>query len=706
MKSKKKLIQNLGSTVEGFILGRKYKPLTLEKIAEKLAIPNEYLCYLTIILENLLKKNKLVIRNKKYFKVNNDNNNFQCTLRLNQRGFGFAEIIDPPPDFKEDIFIPKSKINNAIDGDIVEVKASEKVTSKGPEGEVVNILKRGRSHLAGTVCHVDNVNYQVIVPVLGPDKIINITAKTKLEIGDRIVMNVNSWSSEESKIQATFSHKIGSIFKAKYDLIAAVEEFEIRNSFTKKVMDEALKLGSSVKKADLKDRVDLTDLTTITIDPKTARDFDDALSLTKTSKGEYKLGVHIADVSNYIKPDSSLDKEAYSRANSIYFPEKCIPMLPFELSNGLCSLRPNVIRLCISVLMILDKSGKLKSYEIVKSFIKSKKRFTYEEAFSILENKRKSSFAPLLKLMADLCELLKEQRFTRGSIDFSLPDCFIEIAEDGEPLSIQTVEYDISHQLVEEFMLKANEVVAKHLSDSNKQAIYRVHEKPKEDSLNEFLNITTQYGFRPLKNPTNKQLQELFAKVKLSPYYKDISIAFIKSMKLANYSASNIGHFGLSLDYYCHFTSPIRRYSDLIIHRLLFSKDTKIEKIDVIANHCSNQERKAMKAENSVKYLKKLRLLAKKHQNDPDFIFKATITKIKPFALYFDIPEYFMEDSVPLNELKQDYFVFHPKQNTLIGKYTNFKFRLSDTIYLQLDKVDLVSQRLKWKILRKPPKKK
>jgi len=706
MKNKKKLIQNLSSNVEGFILGKKYKPLTFEKIAEKLAIPNEYLCYLTSILEDLLKKNKLVIQNKKYVKVKNDNNNFQCTLRLNQRGFGFAEIIDPPSDFKEDIFIPKSKINNAIDGDIVEVKVSKKVTSKGPEGEIVNILKRGRSHLAGTVCHTDKVNYQVIVPVLGSDKVVNITTNAKLKIGDRIVMNVNSWSREESKIQATFSHKIGSIFEAKYDLISAVEEFEIRNSFTKKTMSEALKLGSIVKKADLKDRIDLTNLKTITIDPKTAKDFDDALSLTKTPKGEYKLGVHIADVSNYIKPNSSLDKEAYSRANSIYFPEKCIPMLPFELSNGLCSLRPNVIRLCISVLMLLDKNGKLKSYEIVRSFIKSKKRFTYEEAFSILENKRKSSFAAQLKLMADLCELLKKQRFNRGSIDFSLPDCFIEIAEDGEPLSIQTVEYDISHQLVEEFMLKANEVIAKHLSDSSKQAIYRIHEKPKEDSLNEFLNITAQYGFRPLKNPTNKQLQELFAKVKQSPYYKDISIAFIKSMKLASYSATNIGHFGLSLDYYCHFTSPIRRYSDLIIHRLLFSKDAQIEKIDIIANHCSNQERKAMKAENSVKYLKKLRLLAKQHQNDPDFIFKATITKIKPFALYFDIPEYFMEDSMPLNDLKQDYFIYNPKQNTLIGKYTNFKFRLSDTIYLKLDSVDLVSQRLKWKILKKSPKKK
>jgi len=706
MKNKKKILQNLSSTVEGFVLGKKYKPLTFEKIAEKLAFPNEHLHYLKIILDDLLKKNRLTLKNKKYTRVENANNNFKCILRLNQRGFGFAEIIDPPPDFKEDIFIPKTKINNAIDGDIVEVKASKKITAKGPEGEIVNILKRGRSHLAGTVCHVDKVNYQVIVPVLGPDKVVNIKTNKKLKIGDRIVMNVSSWSSEESKIEAAFSYKIGSIFEAKYDLVAAVEEFEIRDSFTKKTMDEALKMGSSVKKADLKDRVDLTDLNTITIDPKTARDFDDALSLTKTSKGEYKLGVHIADVSHYIKPDTLLDKEAFSRANSIYFPEKCIPMLPYELSNGLCSLKPKVIRLCISVLMVLDKNGKLKSYEIVRSFIKSKKRFSYEEAFSILENKRKSSFASTLKLMAELCELLKKQRFARGSIDFSLPDSFIEIAEDGEPLSIQTVEYDISHQLVEEFMLKANEIVAKHLSSSNKPAIYRIHEKPKEESLNEFLSITAQYGFKALKNPTNKQLQDLFAKVKLSPYFKDISIAFIKSMRLASYSSGNIGHFGLSLDYYCHFTSPIRRYSDLIIHRLLFSEQDKLDKIDVIATHCSNQERKAMKAENSVIYLKKLRLLAKKHQNDPDFVFKGSITKIKPFALYFDIPEYFMENSIPLSELKQDYFVYHPKQNTLVGKYTNFKFKLSDSIYLHLDEVDLIRQRLKWKILKKPPKKK
>jgi ribonuclease R len=704
VKNKKKLLHNLTYTVEKFISGGKYQPSTIEQIAQKLCFESDHLPYLKIILEDLIKKRKLIKKNKKYARPEVENNNVHCLLRLNQRGFGFAETIENTK-YKEDIFIPKSKISDAIDGDIVEVKVNEKISSKGPEGEIVGIIKRGRSHLAGIVSFVGHNNYQVLVPILGADKTLNLTEKTKLEIGDRIVMKVNSWSSSEEQIEVNFSHKIGSVFDPKFDLIGAVEEFEIRNTFTKSLMSEVQEFGNKVKKKDLENRVNLTDLKTITIDPKTAKDFDDALSLTKSKNGDYHLGVHIADVSHYIKPNTLLDKEAYARANSIYFPEKCISMLPYELSNNLCSLRPNVIRLCVSVMIIIDKDGKLKSYEIVKSFIKSKKRFTYEDAFAILEDKKKSPFSLILKQMAELCLLLKKQRFLRGSIDFSLPDCFINISDDGTPLSIDKVEYDLSHQLVEEFMLKANELVAKHLSSLKKNAIYRIHEKPKDESIQDFLAITAQYGFKALKNPTKFELQDLFEKIKQSPHLKELSIAFIKSMKLANYSSKNVGHYGLALDYYCHFTSPIRRYSDLIIHRLLFSKDLQIEKIDIIANHCSNQERKAMKAENSVIHLKKLRLLNKKHEIEPDFVFESTVTKVKPFALFFDIPEYFLEDSILLNDLKQDYFIYNPKNNTLTGKYTNLTYRPSSILYLQIKLVDLVSKQIRWKVLKKAPKK-
>jgi len=700
MKNQKKLLKNLSSTVEAFVLGKKYKPFTFEEIAEKLAFPDEHLSYLKLILNDLLKKNMLSLEKNKYIKIEEKTDYLECLLHLNQRGFGFAEIINGDKDIKEDIFIPKTKIKNAIDGDIVEVKVCQKISAKGPEGEIVSVVKRGRSHLAGIVIGKIDKSYQVVAPALGTDKRVELKTDQKLTAGDRIVMKVSLWSSEESDIKTLFSHKIGSIFDPSYDLIAAVEEFEIRNSFSKNLMQEALKFGTKVKKEDLKDRVDLTNLVTITIDPKTAKDFDDALSLSKTKNNEYHLGVHIADVSHYIKKDTLLDDEAYSRANSVYFPEKCIPMLPYELSNGLCSLNPNVIRLCVSVMMVFDADGKLKKYEIIKSYIKSQKRFTYEEAFAVLENKKKSKHKQLLDHMKELCILLKKQRSLRGSIDFSLPDCFIEIKENGDPLSIQTVEYDLSHQLVEEFMLKANEIVAKHLSLSNKAVIYRIHEKPKEEALQDFLSITAQYGFKVSKDPTKKELQQLFEKIKVSPFFKDISIAFIRSMKLAAYSSKNIGHYGLSLDYYCHFTSPIRRYSDLVIHRTLFSNTMEAEKIDLIANHCSNQERKAMKAENSVIYLKKLRLLAKKLKSDPQHIFNATITKIKPFAIYFDLSDYFLEDSIVLNELKHDYFTYLDKQNILVGKYTNIKYKVSDQIFLKLKNVDLVLQSTKWKILK------
>ncbi|MBI3237037.1 MAG: RNB domain-containing ribonuclease, partial [Chlamydiales bacterium] len=283
--------------------------------------------------------------------------------------------------------------------------------------------------------------------------------------------------------------------------------------------------------------------------------------------------VHIADVAHYVKPGSALDQEAIIRCNSTYFPGTCIPMLPEQLSNELCSLKPEVVRLTVSVLMDFDKEGTLIGHEVVRSCIYSAKRFTYFEAKDVLDKKVKSPYAKSLELMVELCQLLKKKRHERGSIDFALPETVILIDEKGEPTGVKKIEYDITHQLVEEFMLKANEMVAKELNLRKRPVLYRVHEEPSEENFTDFYQFARSLGFTLPAKPTPIDIQEMFDEAKKSPHSHQLSVAFIRSMRLAQYSPNNIGHFGLALEHYSHFTSPIRRYSDLVTQRLLFNEE-------------------------------------------------------------------------------------------------------------------------------------
>jgi len=389
------------------------------------------------------------------------------TIRIHPRGFGFL-IPDERDRFPEDIFIPRRATHGAVDGDSVEVAVYlDNVSEKGPEGSVNKILKRGRSHLAGIITYVGKKK-QIFayVPLLSENKTMQIISSKDrvLKVGDRIIIHVIDWGGRKRECLGEMSAYIGHISDPSCDTIAAIEEFELKEAFSQKVIEEAKKFGHQVKSNEFIGRENLTSQICVTIDPDTAKDFDDALSLTYDTQGNFYLGVHIADVSHYVQPKSSLDHEAAERCNSIYFPGTVLPMLPHELSSHLCSLKPNVNRLAISVLMTIDPNGTLQSYRICRSVIRSKKRFTYKEAKDVLEGKRKSKFIYELKLMVELCRLLKKRRSERGSIEFSLPDISIELTEKGDVKKIELIEYDITHQLVEEFMLLANEVVATHLS--------------------------------------------------------------------------------------------------------------------------------------------------------------------------------------------------------------------------------------------------
>jgi ribonuclease R len=520
-----------------------------------------------------------------------------------------------------------------------------------------------------------------------------------LNVGDRVVMKVVEWGTKDNPTECSVSHCLGNISDPSCDIPAAIEEYELRGEFPDKVLKEATSFGKQVSQRDIADRVDLRDLETFTIDPTTAKDFDDALTLSKNKRGFYRLIVHIADVSHYVKEGSAIDIEASQRCNSTYFPGYCLPMLPKALSENLCSLKADVNRLTISVEMNFDTKGNLTSHKIFRSVIKSDKRFTYASAKEVLDGTKKSKHAPTLKLMVELCNLLKVKRFERGSIEFALPDLVIKVDEKGVPFDTEYVSYDITHQMVEEFMLKANETIAMHLDKQGKGVAYRIHEVPSEENMKDFSILASAFGFKLPEAPLPHQLQELFNEAMDTSFGQYLAVSYIRRMRQAQYSPENIGHYGLGLTHYCHFTSPIRRYIDLIIHRSLFEDGLDLIKLGLITKQCSDQERVSAKAENNVVLLKKLRLLNQIHLDNPGKQYAAVVTRVKNFGFSFEILDFLLEGFLHVSELDNDYFVFDSQKQHLEGRHSNKIYASGERISVMLKDVNFISLEGKWSLV-------
>lgn len=691
--------ENFKQIILEYVRGKKYTPLTEKELFKKLTISPKFLALCRMILEDLVKEGILELTQKKYMRRGPPRDLMTGTIRVHAKGFGFV-VPDHKAGYPQDIFIPKHLTDGAVDGDRVEVEVNAIVSEKGPEGKVIAVLERGRTHVGATIHHLGpglKGKAYAYSPLLGSSKFIAVIPKPKTKVGDRVIIKIRSWGSEKEEPQGEISHFLGHISDPSCDIQCAIEEFDLRSVFPPEALEQTAQWGREVPKSELKNREDLTTLTTMTIDPETAKDFDDALSISKDKKG-YHLGVHIADVAHYVPVGTPLDLEAIQRGNSTYFPGYCLPMLPHELSDNLCSLQPNVIRLTVSVLADFDKNGTVTSYRITRSFIKSAKRFSYEEAKQVLDGEIKSPHLDALKLMVELCNLLKEKRHERGSIDFALPELVIIVDEKGQPHKTKRVEYDITHQLVEEFMLKANELVATHLTEKGKPVVFRVHEAPDKEDFDDFYAMARSMGFTLPSSPTQKDIQALFEKAQKTPYASQLAVGFIRSMNLALYSSANIGHYGLALEYYCHFTSPIRRYTDLVIQRLLFDQEGKDLEVDKIAEIASERERISFRAESSVKTLKKLRLMDHWMKEEPTEVYDAIITRIKPFGLFFDINHLMLEGFLHISELENDYFVFNESQNTLVGRTSGKTHRTGDPIKVRPTTIDLVLLESNWEL--------
>lgn len=698
--NKSKLFTNLLRSIRQYVQGRSYNPLTARELMQKLSLPEQHKEVFADVMKTLTKEKCVKLKRGRY-EYQDQAEVVTGVVSMHPRGFGFVKPDEPSEE--GDIFIPKHLTMNAVDGDRVEVAVNTEVVSeKGPEGKIVAILSRSRTHIAGIVTSVSEYGeILAYVPLLGTAQNVNVVPSNEfpLKEGDRIVMKVLAWGDKDQNTECTVSHYLGNISDPSCDIPAAIEEYELRSEFPAKAHKEAADFGKQVSQHDIAERIDLRDLEAITIDPTTAKDFDDALTITKNKKGAYRLIVHIADVSHYVKEGSAIDTEASIRCNSTYFPGYCLPMLPKALSENLCSLKANVNRLTISVEMNFDTKGNLLNHKIFRSVIKSSKRFTYAEAKEVLDGKRRSKHLPTLKLMVELCNLLKIKRFERGSIEFALPDLVVKVDEKGMPYDTEYVSYDITHQMVEEFMLKANETIAMHLDSAGKGVAYRIHEEPSEENMKDFSILASAFGFSLPEAPRPHQLQELFNEALDTPFGQYLAVSYIRRMRQAQYSPDNIGHYGLGLTHYCHFTSPIRRYVDLIIHRSLFEDEPNLKKLDLVTKQCSEQERVSAKAENSVVLLKKLRLLNKIHQENPSKQYDAVVTRVKNFGFSFEILDFLLEGFLHVSELGQDYFVFDDKRQLLQGRHTNQVYASGERISVMLKEVNFISLEGKWHIV-------
>lgn len=690
------------------MLGKNFVPATRRELMRKLHIHEDHKTVFKEVLQGLCNQHICRFSKGRYFPSRSNGDIATGIITVHPKGFGFVKL-DDPTLYDQDIFIPRHLTANAVDGDKVEVEINPfSQSEKGPEGKVVTVTERGRTHLAGIVREMMRDGTPVVyVPILGSEHQITINrANESLHVGERVILEVLQWGSSAEPTKTRLSHKIGNISDPKHDVAAALEEFDLRGDFPDPVKKEAEQFGKMVSQKELKERVDFREWEVFTIDPKTAKDFDDALSLSKDSQGRYHLGVHIADVSHYVTPLSGLDEEAKLRCNSTYFPGACIPMLPAALSENLCSLKPGVNRLTASVLMEFDRHGNLVHYEIVKGVIKSKKRFTYSEAREVLEGSKTSPYSQTLHLMVELCKLLKQKRAERGSLEFCIPELRIVVDKEGFPTGTEFIPYDITHQLVEEFMLKANEVVATHLAKKGFDLTYRIHEEPTGESMNEFVSLAQAFGFDIKENPSPKNLQELFDEALQTPYGIHLAVTYIRRLKLAVYSPANIGHFGLALTHYCHFTSPIRRYVDLVVHRILFENPLSYPEIDAIAKKCSEKERISEKAERSVNLLKKLRLLKKMVEETPRKEFEAVVTKVRNFGVSFEIQDLMLEGFMHVSDLEDDYYQFDHKTGTLYGTYTGARFFAGDRFTVISKDIDLILLETSWHFVHKEKNKK
>ncbi|ENK6464913.1 ribonuclease R [Staphylococcus pseudintermedius] len=713
---------NLKEEIIAIIKSADYEPMSVSDFQDALGLSSadSFRDLIKILVE--LEQTGMVTRTKqdRYQKQQQKTNSglVRGTLSQNKKGFAFLR---PDDQEMEDIFIPPTKINRAMDGDVVlvEVKKSRGDFRKGKfEGEVKAIESHSIKQVVGTFSEARHFGF--VVP---DDKRImqDIFVPKGQELGavegHKVLVQITQYSdgtnSPEGQISAILGHKNDP----GVDILSIIYQHGIEIEFPDDVLKEAENVPETIQSDELKGRRDLRDELTITIDGADAKDLDDAIAVKKLDNGNTELTVSIADVSYYVTEGSALDREAYDRATSVYLVDRVIPMIPHRLSNGICSLNPEVDRLAMSCRMEIDAQGQVVKHEIFESVIHSNARMTYDAVNRIITDKDAATrvqypeIVPMLDLAQTLSQQLIAMRKKRGEIDFDIKEAKVIVNEEGIPKEVVTRERGEGERLIESFMLIANETVAEHFNQMEVPFIYRIHEQPKSERLRQFFDFITNFGIMVKGTGEDihpSTLQNIHEEIAGRPEDMVISTMMLRSMQQARYDADNLGHFGLAADYYTHFTSPIRRYPDLIVHRLVRkyliekSMDGRAmheweEKLPQIAEHTSNRERRAIDAERDTDELKKAEFMIQ-HIGDE---FEGVISSVANFGMFVELPNT-IEGMVNMQNMSDDYYRFDERQMALIGERKANVYRIGDVVKVKVIHVDVDERQIDFQIVGMP----
>ena len=687
-----------------FICDDMYVPMKLKELAILLQVPKEQRSELKAVMDALEAEGKVHVSQKgKYLK--GAGRALRGVYQAHPRGFGFVTIEGET----DDIFIPEKETNGALHGDTVEILLTASPEGKRKEGKIVKIAERGTAKIVGLYQVAKGKHYGFVIPdnqrflqdIFVPEE----RSKGAVD-GHKVVVELTSYGSDNAKPEGKIVEILGHVNDPGVDIMSIVKSYDLPVEFPEKVMNQAERVPEEVSDADMAGRKDLREWVMVTIDGEDAKDLDDAVSLTRTEDGKnWILGVHIADVANYVQERSALDREALHRGTSVYLADRVIPMLPHRLSNGICSLNAGVDRLAMSCIMTVDAKGDVIDHEICESVIRVNERMSYTSVKKILEDHdeeettRYIDLVPMFEEMEQLAGILRNRRHQRGSIDFDFPESKIMLDEEGHPMEIRSYDRNVATKIIEDFMLLANETVAEEYYWREIPFVYRVHETPDEDKIKKLAILINNFGYSLHISDEVRpgQIQKLLTKIQGTPQETMISRLALRSMKQARYTPENDGHFGLAARYYTHFTSPIRRYPDLQIHRIIKDdlrgrmNEKKMEHYQTIlpevTRQASETERRAEEVERETIRLKKAEYM-EAHIGE---VFEGVISGITNWGIYVELSNT-IEGLVHVANMYDDHYDYYEDRYEMVGEHTGKTYKLGETVYVRVIDADCLTR--------------